>query len=191
MQTTEPPVQPPWSEPAPGTGADGRRWSPRRRWITATAVVAFLGLLAAAVFVRLPYYTLSPGSVRQTEQVISVKGAPSYSPAGAVNFLTVSVKQATPLDIVNAWLDPSVDVWSAKQFLGDSTPRQNQAQNLQMMTNSKDTATYQALTRLGYDVPTHRDGRGHRRLRRRGHPGQAGPEAGRHDRGGRRDRRSR
>lgn len=154
MQTTEPPVQPPPSDPGPEAAPEARRWSPRRRWITSTAVVAVLGLLAAAVFVRLPYYTLSPGSVRQTEQVISVKGAPSYSPAGAVNFLTVSVKQATPLDIVNAWLDPSVDVWTAKQFLGDSTPQQNQAQNLQMMTDSKDTATYQALTRLGYDVGT-------------------------------------
>ena len=152
----EPPSGDPWTgsaaEPAP-------RWSPRRKWVVGLLAVATLGLLSAAVFWRLPYYTLSPGAVRDTESYIAVEGAETFvDETGTINYLTVSVKQATPLDVLAGWIDPAVEVVEAERILGDQTPQENRELNLQLMAGSKDSATYQALTRLGYDIPA--DGTG-------------------------------
>lgn len=144
---------------APGDGAGppaspDRRWS-RGRWFLLAALLVLGGLVAAAIFWRTPYYMLSPGSVRDTESYIAVSGAPSYSDdAGTIDYLTVSVKQATPIELLGAWIDPAVEVVDAEKVLGKQSPEENRNFNLQLMAGSKDAATYQALSRLGYDIPT-------------------------------------
>jgi PDZ domain-containing protein len=117
-------------------------------------MAVLVAIVAAGFFWRLPYYTLSPGSVKDTEAFIAVEGAPSYQDdAGTVNYLTVSVKQASPFEVLAAWIDPAVEVVEAEAVLGDQTPSENREFNLQLMASSKDSATYQALRRLGYDIP--------------------------------------
>jgi PDZ domain-containing protein len=145
LTTTEPPEGPP---PPP------RRWSPRARWAAVLGGIVLVGLVTAGLLVKLPYYTLSPGSSRATEPLISVDGAPTYDAPGNVDFLTVSLREATPVELLAAWINPAVDVKSREDILGKQSPEENQKLNLQMMSDSKDAATYQALHRLGYDIPT-------------------------------------
>ena len=145
LVTTEPGEEPP---PPP------RRWSPRARWAAAIVGVVLVGLVTAGLLVKLPYYTLSPGSSRATEPLISVEGAETFDAPGNVDFLTVSLREATPVELLAAWINPAVDVKSRDEILGTQSPEENRQVNLQMMSDSKDAATYQALHRLGYDIPT-------------------------------------
>jgi len=117
--------------------------------------MAVLAAVASAGFLwKLPYYTLSPGSARDTEQFITISGAPTFSDQGGViDYLTVSVKQATPADLLLAWVDPAVEVVEAEQVLGRQSPDENREFNLQLMATSKDAATYQALRRMGFEIP--------------------------------------
>jgi PDZ domain-containing protein len=113
-----------------------------------------VGLVTASLLVQLPYFTLSPGSSRATEPLITVDGAPTYDSEGNVDFLTVSLRQPTAVELLAAWINPAVDVKSREEILGQQTPEENRQVNVQMMTDSKDSATYQALHRLGYEIPT-------------------------------------
>ncbi len=141
----EPPEEAPPSTP---------RWSPKARWAAALGAFVVVGLVSAALLVKLPYYTMSPGSARATEPLITVEGAPTYDLEGSVDYLTVSLRQATPIEALAAWINPSVDVKSEEEINGNQSAEQNRQLNLQMMNESKDAATYQALHRLGYDIPT-------------------------------------
>jgi Lon-like protease len=159
--TLPPPPPPTGGEPPSGGPGDGtledprRRWSPRRKWIAGLLAIVAIGVVSAALFWQLPYYTLSPGAVRDTEEFIVVEGADTFpDDAGTINYLTVSVKRATPIEVLAAWIDPAVEVVEERQVLGDQTPQENREFNLQLMANSKDSASYQALERLGYDIPT-------------------------------------
>lgn len=117
--------------------------------------LVLVGLVVAGFLWQLPYYTLSPGSVRETASYISVQGAPSYPDQdGAIDYLTVSVRQGTPFDLLRGWVDPAVEVVPAEQVLGNQSPGENRQFNLQLMANSKDAATYQALRRMGYEIPS-------------------------------------
>jgi Lon-like protease len=145
LTTAEPEQEPP---PPP------RRWSPRARWASGVLAVVLVGLVTAGLLVKLPYYTLSPGSSRATEPLITVDGASTYDAPGNVDFLTVSLREATPVELLAAWINPAVDVKSRDEILGTQSPEENRQVNLQMMSDSKDAATYQALHRLGYDIPT-------------------------------------
>ncbi len=152
--------QPPASPP-PGSFDDSLpppperpHWSKRARWTTAVALLVVVALVSAAFLVQLPYYTLSPGSSRGTEPLIAVDGAPTYDTGGNVEYLTVSLRRTTPIEALAAWINPDVDVVDEERILGTQTPEENRQVNLQMMSDSKDSATYQALRRLGYEIPT-------------------------------------
>lgn len=149
-------------EPRPTTnGADDlprrrdRRRGSVRRWLPTAAIAMAVGLLVAGLVVRLPYYVLSPGSSRPTEDLISVSGAPTFDDAGRVDFLTVASRQVTPLEMVASWINPSQEIRSEKEMLGRLTPSENRTLDLRMMASSKDAAQYQALKRLGYDIGEH------------------------------------
>lgn len=118
-------------------------------WIAAALVV---GLVSAALFIRLPYYTLSPGSSRATEPLISVSDAETYENDGAIDFLTVSLRQATAAELAAAWFDDAVEVESQDELFGKQTESENHDVNVRMMSDSKDAATFQALSRLGYTI---------------------------------------
>jgi PDZ domain-containing protein len=128
--------------------------SRRRRIVVWSAAVVVVAILSAALFIRLPYYTLSPGSSRATEPLIKVENAQTFDNDGAVDFLTVSLRQATAVELLVAWADSAVEVKTDEELFGPQTESESHAANVVMMSNSKDAATYQALTRLGYKVPS-------------------------------------
>lgn len=136
---------------APAEPARRARWTMRRRLGVAVATLAVLALVASLV-VRLPYYVLSPGMSRPTEDLITVRGADTFDTEGAVDFLTVSMRQVTPIEVVAAWINGSQQIRSADEILGRLTPDESRDLDLRMMANSKDAAQYQALRRLGYDI---------------------------------------
>lgn len=129
-----------------------------RQWLTIGSVTLAFALLVAGLVVRLPYYVLSPGSSRATERLISVSGAETYDDPGSVDFLTVAMRQVTPIEVVAAWINPGQDIKSEDEILGKLSPSENRSLDLRMMASSKDAAQYQALTRLGYDIGEHGSG---------------------------------
>jgi Lon-like protease len=143
---TAPPQPPPPPPPVPP-----RR---RRRGRIALGVVAFLlaAFLIGAAFVPLPYYLFKPGAVRDTEPLITVSGAEVYPSDGSIGYTTVSLRQATLLGLTQGWLDDDIDVVPRDDVLSGRDVDENRELNLQMMTDSKQVATFVALDRLGYDV---------------------------------------
>ncbi len=117
-------------------------------------VVGFLvvAFLVGAALIPLPYYLFKPGSVRDTEPLISVSGTEVYPSDGSIGYTTVSLRQATLLRLVQGWLDDDIDVFPRDDVLGGRDVDENHELNLQMMTDSKEVATFVALDRLGYDV---------------------------------------
>ena len=134
-------------------GADGpsvgRRW-----WVAGPLIGLGIAALLLAVFLPLPYYAIAPGSLRETEPLVSVRGGQSYDSEGEVLFPTVSVEQVTPLEALTGWLDPAVDVRPDDEVLGGRDADENRQYNLQLMDTSKDAAIRVAFERLGYDIAT-------------------------------------
>ena len=133
--------------------------SRRRRRGHITLGVVLLLLLAfsvafvvGAAFIPLPYYLFKPGSVRDTEPLIAVSGTEVYPSDGSIGYTTVSLRQATLLGLAQGWLDDDIDVFPRDEVLGGRDVDENRQLNLQMMTDSKQVATFVALDRLGYDV---------------------------------------
>jgi Lon-like protease len=126
----------------------------RRRGRIALGVAALLltAFLIGAAFVPLPYYLFKPGSVRDTEPLIAVSGAEVYPSDGSIGYTTVSLRQATLLGLAQGWLDDDIDVVPRDDVLSGRDVNENRELNLQLMTDSKQVATFVALSRLGYDV---------------------------------------
>ncbi|MFM8863164.1 MAG: PDZ domain-containing protein [Acidimicrobiia bacterium] len=143
------------AEPDPTTvpvaSARRARWTWRRRLGVAAITIAVVALVASLI-VRLPYYVLSPGMSRATEDLITVRGAETFDNDGAVDFLTVSMRQVTPIEVVAAWINGTQQLRSSEEILGRLSPGENRDLDLRMMATSKDAAQYQALRRLGYDI---------------------------------------
>jgi PDZ domain-containing protein len=146
-------------EPAPATvGEESPHWSRRRRWLTSFGFFFAVLIITLGLVLRLPYYVVSPGSSRPTESLISVNGAQTFVHEGEVDLLTVSLRQATPFEALAAWVNSDLDLASREDILGKQSPDQNRDLNLRMMSQSKDAAQYQALTRLGYPVESNGTG---------------------------------
>jgi Lon-like protease len=151
--------EPPEGEPyvAALTPEQARRRRRRRRGLVAAIVLVVVvagGVLVAAV-VRVPYYLLSPGGTYRTQNLITVKGAPTYPQKGAIAYVTVSVtsQRATALQWLWAKTDSSVTIAPADQIVPpNQTPSQNLQENFREMADSKTSASVVALEHLGYHV---------------------------------------
>jgi PDZ domain-containing protein len=108
--------------------------------------------LVVAAFFPVPYYSIGPGDARSVNDRIEVSGATIYPPDGDSMFVTVGVNKLTALGAALGWLDPNADVVEQRRILGDRTPEESREENLQLMSYSKDFATYVALTHLGFPV---------------------------------------
>jgi PDZ domain-containing protein len=108
--------------------------------------------IVGATFVPLPYYLFKPGSVRDTEPLITVSGAETFPSDGSIGYTTVSLRQATFLGLVQGWLDDDIDIYGKDRVLQGRNVDDNRQLNLLMMDNSKQVATQVALEKLGYDV---------------------------------------
>lgn len=147
------------SEPAPLRVEQLPDDGPGRGWRIAAAIflpLAILGIIAAiaASYVEVPYYTIAPGSVRETEPNIQVADPErAFASEGEVFFTTVSVNgRITPWDALAAWLDPNVEIVDEEVILGGRSASENRERNLRLMTSSKSLAIQVAFEKLGYDI---------------------------------------
>ena len=123
-----------------------------RRWL-AGGVLATLVLIAVlAAVVPIPYIAIRPGSATPVGDLVTVKGAPTYPPKTSVAFTTVTASDATLLDAVRGWLDPTVQIFPEKVIRGDQSATENARYNAQLMDTSKLAAETVALERLGHSV---------------------------------------
>lgn len=120
--------------------------------------VAGLGLLAGFLFIPLPYYVTGPGSLNGTGDRIVIEGEAAASSEGEILFTTVSIRQATPVLLLQGWLDEIIDVRSEEEAFSGLTRGEDRVINQKAMDDSKVTATVVALEALGLSVP--RDGSG-------------------------------
>lgn len=131
----------------------------RRRWVVLAAVLGGLGVLAlGAGFLTLPYFAVGPGDARAVDDLVSVRHARRYPPRGKVLFTTVSLGRVNAYEALAGWLDDDVDVVPERTLLGGESRRQFRRQNLRDMSDSKQTAAYVALRRLGFPVTIQGDG---------------------------------
>jgi Lon-like protease len=116
------------------------------------ALLAFVLAVIGSAFVRVPYYTIRPGSVRPMGDVVVVSGTPQHPPQSPVAFTTVNLREITLLEAAASWLDPDVEVLPEDEIRQGRTPEENRRVNVQMMDTSKHKAITVALRHLGYDV---------------------------------------
>ena len=136
-----------------------------RRTVSSVLVVVLLvGLVGAAVFLPVPYVTMSPGptvnvlSKVEGDPVIEVEGADTYPTEGDLRLTTVSVTSPSVdvslLEALSAWFDgtravyPRDVIYPPEQSVED-VERESSVQ----MVGSQDTAIAVALHELGYDLP--------------------------------------
>lgn len=148
--------------PPPGAPEIEEHWSwRRRRLLISLGILLLIVPVLAGVFIRVPYYLISPGEARGVAELIKVKGegAKEYPPKGKILFTTVSL--AGDVNVFRAlagWIDDEVEVIPEKQITGGAPRQEVRQQNIQAMVDSKLTATKVALERLGYRVSVNGDG---------------------------------
>lgn len=152
--TTQSPITSDDIEPV--SVATGR--SRRRLWIWLGTIVAFVGLVVAALLVPTPYYAFAPGSVTPTEAHIEVKGARTYRSKGDINFLTVSIQRATVATWLQSRFDHYIELVSRHDAFPSGNAKKEQAVNQRAMDDSKVVASVVALEEVGYTVKRSGDG---------------------------------
>jgi PDZ domain-containing protein len=159
--TASPPPPPPppsvtdWQQPTPPTRKRVSRW-----WWVALGLVVVLFVGAAAGFwIRLPYYTISPGGELPVSARVSVSGAKTYRPKGDV--LLLFVRERARVNVwryIQAKLDSEIDIYPEQQFTGGQSPAEIRAGAVADMAASQIAAKKVALEEVGYDVPVVRRG---------------------------------
>ncbi len=139
-------------EPSSPSSVAARRRFARPRLVTLVVLFFVVGIGVAVTPV--PYYTLGPGMVRPTADLIDLGGAERDPSTRSVAFVTVSVLgRASIGQALVGWLRPSVDVVHEDEFLGGQTPEENKEFNEELMQGSKSVAVQVALGVLGYSEP--------------------------------------
>jgi PDZ domain-containing protein len=129
-------------------------------WVTATAVlIAIVAIVGAAV--RLPYYTISPGSavnllgdVSDNKPRIKVECAKSYPTDDQIMLLFV--RESARVNVwewIQASIDPDIDLFKEAQFTGGLDPEEVRVESDADMARSQLAAKKLALEAAGYDVP--------------------------------------
>jgi Lon-like protease len=131
-----------------------------RWWWALLAVVVLLFAGAFAGFwVRLPYYTISPGGEVAINPRITVNGAREYTPKGEV--LLLFVRERARVNVwryVQARLDPDIDLFPEQEFTSGRSPEELKTEAQADMANSQIAAKKVALEAIGYDVPPATEG---------------------------------
>jgi PDZ domain-containing protein len=125
---------------------------PKWPWILAAILIAIGIAIAITWPITVPYYTLSPGPVYDTSDFITVEDG-YVSEVGELLFLTVSLKEANIYEFAAGSLDERVTV-SARENVRPTgvSPEDLRRESLDAMQQSKQNATFVALTTLGYEV---------------------------------------
>lgn len=123
------------------------------RWAVVVGVLAllFAGATVVAASTEIDYFAFEPGPVYEIDEFVEVDDADPLT--GESFMLTVVYADVTLLDALIAELDPAVDLVERERVRpAGVTDEEYRERNLNAMEQSKDTAVYVALTRLGYDV---------------------------------------
>jgi PDZ domain-containing protein len=120
------------------------------RLATTLGVLTFLVMLAviAASTIDVPYYAISPGSTRETNNLVEVPAERRFPPKGELLFVTVGVGRLKALGWVLASQDADVEIVPEQAILGSTPPAQYREQVTQEMVDAKETAAVVALKRL-------------------------------------------
>jgi len=125
---------------------------PKWPWILAAFLIAIGISVAVAWPITVPYYTLSPGPVYDTSDFIEVEDG-NVSDQGELFFLTVSLKEANIFEYAAGRLDDRVSVREREVIRPIGVSQDDlRREGLDSMEQSKQDATFVALTRLGYEV---------------------------------------
>jgi PDZ domain-containing protein len=140
------------SPPVPGTRKR------RRRWIWGLSAALVLGAVLGIAFVPTPYVLLEPGSVRSTQDRISIEGTDVHEPESDVLFTTVYVDRATTWGLMRGALDDAIEVHTQEEIYGTRGRDETQEINEHQMDVSKLVATMESLKVLGHDATFTADG---------------------------------
>jgi PDZ domain-containing protein len=129
-----------------------------RRSLQVVLLVLLVAGSFASAFVRLPYYALGPGPVRDVTPLIDVD-ATTYPSSGRLVMTTIRFRPVTALGALLTWLDPD-EVLVAEEVLYPRglTPEEEEERAISDMDQSKIAAAVVALS-LVADYP-HDHGRG-------------------------------
>ena len=111
------------------------------------AVIALVAIIAAST-IDVPYYAISPGTARRTNDLVEVPADRRFPPKGELLFVTVGVARLKALGWVLASQDADVDIVPERDILGTTPPTQYREQVTQEMVDAKETAAVVALRRL-------------------------------------------
>lgn len=139
---------------APATTSDGgrRRLGWGQRIGLGLLVLSVIAIIAGS-FVRLPYYSLRPGSVYDTIERVEAPADLTWVPEGEISFVTVA--QTADISVwqwVDAQLDSSVRLRHEDEVEGDQTAEEVREADIRRMQVSKSAAVVVALQRLGYEL---------------------------------------
>jgi len=129
------------------------------RWMV---VLGILGLVlgaavTAAATTELDYFAFKPGPVYDIEEFVHAGDVGELN--GDPLMLTVVYSDVSVLDAVFAELDPAVDLVQRERVRpANVSDEEYRERNQRSMEQSKQTALYVALTRLGYDVSIEGEG---------------------------------
>ena len=126
------------------------RLSRQNRVLTAVSGVAIVLLIAiiAASTIDVPYYAISPGTARRTNDLVAVPDDRRFPPKGELLFVTVGLGRLKALGWVLATNDSDVEVVPEKVILGTSKEKDYEEQVTQEMVDAKESAAVVALSRL-------------------------------------------
>jgi Lon-like protease len=141
-----------------------------RRGMTLVVSASLLAILTfVAAGLRVPYIALTPGPVYNTlgttggQQIIQVKGHPSYVSKGRLDLTTVSVQGApgyrpiTLFEALRFWRDPDIAIVPKEvQYPPGRDEKDIEAEVAAQMNESQDAAKVAALRLLGEKVATSR-----------------------------------
>jgi PDZ domain-containing protein len=123
-------------------------------WVALGLVVVILVGTAAGFWIRLPYYTISPGGELPVSARVTVDGAKTYKPKGDV--LLLFVRERARVNVwryVQAKLDSEIDIYPEQEFTGGQSPAEIRAGAVADMASSQIAAKKVALEEVGYKVP--------------------------------------
>lgn len=135
------------------------RWK-RWPWILGGVAALLVLTVVAAAVVRLPYYTISPGSALDMNAQIEIEGADADDdPAGELLLLFVRQRaRVNALRWIQASFDSDIDLYREQTFTGGRSPNDIRDAAVADMTVAQYSAKVVALQRLGYELEVERPG---------------------------------
>ena len=120
-------------------------------WPWAVTLLLLIAL-AVATFLPVDYYVNGPGSVTATQPRVDISGHRSYESDGEIMYTTVSERHATPLLLLQAWLDSTIDIVPEDVAVPTGNRQEERRYEQQLMDRSKITSIEVAFNKLGLPV---------------------------------------